>query len=94
MSKTLETLKLELKQRMRSFQNNANILDGAVVGDLINVISEEIEKVYIENDALNLLYSVDNFSQLSDEKVDKIAANYLVYRKEAIFSGGIIKFIS
>lgn len=93
--KTKEEIALEIEDFIKQKRSDIDITAGSVLHDLaIESVSQEIETGYTDIDKAGKAHSVNYASELTDDEMNDLAANYALTRKEAVKSVSVITFSS
>ncbi len=79
-----------IKEKLK--QQNINVSDGSVISDiLINPLSYALASYQVEHNAIIARQAVTDLAALTEEQLDAVAANFLLFRQAGSKSFGYIR---
>jgi len=92
--KTFSEIVEDIKNYIYNKRSSLNTYMSSVLRNIIDAVSDTIEGIYTELNALNIIYSINNASIMTEEQMDNFASNYDITRRDDTYSTGYCKFIS
>jgi len=87
MIKSYQQIVADLKDKLRSRIQGADLTDGSVIKELLDSYADELASLYSE---IKNTQSLQSVKTVSGSDLDKLASNYSMQRKQAQTAGGVI----